>query len=112
MKEELITHLKREGLDDERIEKILSIIPIEEAYENLQKNNRLKKTVNCTGLEEWPKEMNEKEIREIRKNKGLVTENDIEIVSRSEDRTDHTMSMIERILKIIESKSHEIEGED
>ncbi|WP_308548679.1 hypothetical protein [uncultured Parabacteroides sp.] len=52
IREELITHLKREGLNDERIEKILSIIPIEEAYENLWKNEVLKKVINKIGIDE------------------------------------------------------------
>lgn len=99
MKEELITHLKKEGLDDERIEKILSIIPIEEAYENLQKNNELKKTVNYTDLEKSQKDM--------KKNiKGLVSIDDFELISRNEDRSDHAMGTIDRVLNVIEKESN------
>lgn len=101
IREELITHLKKAGLDDERIEKILSIISIEEAYENLQKNKELKKTVNCTGLEGWPKEM--------KKNvKGLVSIDDVRLISRNEDRSDHTMETIDRVLNVIEEESNDL----
>lgn len=100
MKKQLIDHLKKVGFDDERIEKILSIIPIEEAYENLQKNNELKKTVNCTGLEGWPKETMKKNI------KGLVSEGDFELISRNEDRNDHVMETIDRVLNVIEKESN------
>ena len=99
MKEELITHLKKVGLDNERIEKILSIIPIEKAYENLQKNNELKKTVNYTDLEKSQKDM--------KKNiKGLVSIDDFELISRNEDRSDHAMGTIDRVLNVIEKESN------
>ncbi|RHO73459.1 hypothetical protein DW083_06335 [Parabacteroides sp. AF48-14] len=100
MKEELITHLKKVGLDNERIEKILSIIPIEKAYENLQKNNELKKTVNYTDLEKSQKDMKKRNI------KGLVSIDDFELISRNEDRSDHAMGTIDRVLNVIEKESN------
>lgn len=47
----IIDHLKKVGFDDERIEKILSIISIEEAYENLQKNKVSKNVINIIGID-------------------------------------------------------------
>lgn len=54
-KEKLIDHLKKVGFDDERIEKILSIIPIEEAYKNLLKNEILKRVIDSIGIDEVEK---------------------------------------------------------
>ena len=52
MEEKVIRHLKNAGFDDERIGMILSVIPIEEAYENLMKNEALKKADNGTGTKD------------------------------------------------------------
>lgn len=51
-KEAITAHLKKVGLDDERIKEILDVIPVEEAYSNLWKNEILKKVAEEIGMDE------------------------------------------------------------
>lgn len=54
-KEAITAHLKKVGLNEERIKDILDVIPIDEAYDNLKKNEILKKVAREIGMDEVEK---------------------------------------------------------
>lgn len=104
IKEKLIDHLKKVGFDDERIEKILSIIPIEEAYENLWKNEVLKKVINRIGIDEVERRAKNMRVTIDVFAKEYDRWNDvsgISLVSRTseEERAEFTNQMFDLIIK-------------
>ena len=51
----VIERLKKAGIDDERAKEFLQVIPAKEAYENLRRNEILKRVIAEIGLEEVEK---------------------------------------------------------
>ena len=51
----VIERLKKAGIDDERAKEFLQVIPAKEAYENLRRNEILKRVIAEIGSEEVEK---------------------------------------------------------